>query len=332
MLNLQTGRGPRIIVLYLLYPTGPAYDRETPLRAVRTVAARLPGSKIIVSIDNSAFHPFSAQLSENEFSIGGDNTYLEFSGWQRGLDFVRDRDFAGDVCLFANDTFLSQSIFHRYLVNEAALRCALKYHAMVGKRMIPPVTGDILGNPLMPYARTHLFMMPFDLIERLGSVVSLDSRSIDELMLPRYDPGIPLFRPDAPISRPIRDFVTGHLNYSWYRKKPYIAEHFEELRAKAISILNAFLLSMRVYQLGYPLISYNRARRFLDEDRTPEDILREWNDDRSRSKDDSEDTPAATNRFWQKAGFYRQLPEKMRGLTLENILDFLERRSHPEHL
>src|SRR5277367_4794680 len=104
---LEGSREPQVTILYLLYPTGSAYRREKPIRALRKIAARLPGRKTIVLIDNSAPGGFSEQLGENEFSIGGDNTYLEFSGWQHGLEFVRQRGLSGDVCLFANDTFLN---------------------------------------------------------------------------------------------------------------------------------------------------------------------------------------------------------------------------------
>jgi len=204
---------------------------------------------------------------------------------------------------------------------------------MVGKRMVPPVAGEIFGNPLIPYLRTHLFLIPFRVLERLGLLVSLNDRAIDQLLLREYDPAHPLFRPDAPISKSIRDFVTFHLHSSWYRKKPYTSEHFHELRAKAISILNSFLLSMRVYQMGYPLISYARASAFLNDELTMEEVSGEWCGENTWRDEQSTAIRNGHNRFWAKgARVYRRVPEKMRSFTLENILDFLERRSHPEHL
>jgi hypothetical protein len=330
--DLEASRKYQVTILYLLYPTGPSYQRERPILELKKIAARLPGRKSFVYIDNSIPNQAPRLLGENEFALGGDNTYLEFSGWQKGLQFARERDLVGDVCLFANDTFMKQSVFHRRLVNAAALRCSIKYDAMLGKRMVAPVAGEIFGNQLIPYIRTHLFMLPGRVLERLSSVVSLDSRSIDQLFLGKYDPAIPLFRADAPVSISIRDFVTSHLHSSWYRKMPYTAEHFDELRAKAISILNAFLLSIRVYQRGYPLVSYPGASAYLRDDLTPQQISADW-----CGSDETRGLPSSarngTNRFWAKgAPMYRGVPEKMRSFTLENILDYLERRSHPEHL
>jgi hypothetical protein len=331
--DLEDSRGLQVTVLYLLYPNGPSYQRQKPIRALRQIVDRLPGSKSIVFIDNSIPRQAPTQIAENEFVLGGDNTYLEFSGWQKGLEFVHERGLMGEVCLFANDTLLNESIFHRRLVDAAALRCAVKYNAMVGKQMITRVAGEIFGNPLIPYIRTHLFMLPSRVLERLGSLLSLDARAIDQMFLATYDPAVPLFRADAPISKTIRDFVTSHLHRSWYRKMPYTAEHFDELRAKAISILNAFLLSMRVYQMGYPLISYARTSAFLKANATLENISAEWCDHHDLRRGRSEAAQNGANLFWAKGNpVYRHMPTKMRSFTLENILDFLERRSHPEHL
>ena len=331
--DLEGIRRLQVTVLYLLYPVGPSYRREKPFRALKQIVDRLPGQKSIVSIDNSMPSQAPNQIAEDEFVIGGDNTYLEFSGWQKGLEFVRERGLTSEVCLFANDTFLNESMFHRRMVDAAAFRCAVKYHAMVGKQMIAPVAGEIFGNPLIPYIRTHLFMLPFRVLERLGSLLSLDARAIDQLFLSRYDPTIPLFREDAPVSRSIRDFVNSHLHSSWYRKMPYTAEHFDDLRAKAISILNAFLLSMRVYQMGYPLISYAKISAFLNAQATAENLTAAWCGQDQLRREHSEAVQNGANPFWGKNNpVYRHMPKRMRSFTLENILDFLERRSHPEHL
>jgi hypothetical protein len=323
----------QVIVLYLLYPTGPSYEGDRPVRALKQIANRLPGRKTFIYIDNSVAGQEVKELAENEFALAGDNTYLEFSGWQKGLDFVRATGLAADVCLFANDTFLHQSTIHRRFVNAAALRCALKYNAMVGKRMIPPVAGEIFGNPLIPYIRTHLFMLPFPVLEALGTVLSLDARTIDELLLRSYEPEVPLFRAEAPMSKSIRNFVTSHLHSSWYRKMPYTAENFDKLRAKAISIVNSFLLAVRIFQLGYPLISYAKASAALSEEKTPEQLSGEWCGQTELRGKESAVVPSGATSFWgNDAPIYRNVPEKMRSFTLENILDFLERRSHPEHL
>ena len=326
----RNGRDPRLTVLYLRYPTGPGYRGERSVRALHRILSRLPGSKTLVTIDNSACRSAPEQLGADEYAIGGDNSFLEFSGWQRGVDFLRERGIAGDVCLLANDMLVAQSRSHRWLLNQAAVACARRYEAMVGRRVVLPAGGQILGNPLIPHVRTHLFLLPHAVLDELGSVVSLDRYSVDRLLLPAFDPAVQLFRPDAPISESIRDTILLHLHSSWHRRVPYTAEHFDTLRGKAISILNSLLLSMRVHELGHPLVSLARAARVLRADPARARLRAEWLDGTERRP-----APGApgTNPFWQAdADAYRRVPEKARAFSLENVLDFVERRKHPEHL
>lgn len=321
---------PGISVLYLLYPGAPGYRKERPVRELHRILARLRGRKTIVYIDNSATGQRPEEVGNREYAIGGNNTHFEFSGWQCGLDFLRNEQSLGDVCLLANDTLLSNSRYHRRLLNQTAVECARNGRAIVGKRMTLGAEGDILGNPLIPYIRTHLFLMPTEVVAALGSLVSLDDAAIERLFLRSFDPSIPLFRSDAPISKPIRDYIFFHLQSAWHRKKPYTVENFADLRGKAISILNALLLSMRVYQLGYPLVSYARASWFSRAGATPEHMRAEWIEGQARVHANPGNAP---NRFWlEDSAHYRNIPARKHPFTLENLLDFLERREHPEHL
>ncbi len=328
--DAQPGRDTGITVLYLLYPRGERYRKERPIRALHRILSRLPGRKTVVYIDNSAAKPRAEELGGNEYEISGDNTYLEFSGWQKGIEFLRNSRMSGDVCLFANDTLLAQSRYHRWLVNQAAVECARRHKAMVGRRMVLHDGGQILGNPLIPYVRTHLFLLPHSVLDELGTVVSLDRYSIDRMLLPAFDPATHLFQTDAPISESIREYILFHLHSSWHRKQPYTAQHFEMLRSKTISILNSLLLSMRVHDLGYPLASFAGASRLLRSDPSQARLRAEWLDDYCRfpAAEEPESAP-----LWKPgAATYRRMPEKAPAFSLENVLDFLERREHPEHL
>lgn len=319
------------MILYLFYPTGPHYEKERPIRELRRIAGRLPGRKTIVYIDNSeTSRTAPRQSGENEYAIGGDNTSMEFSGWQAGVEFLRDRGLQGDVCLFANDTFLARSRFHRRLLTRGAVECATRHSAMVGKRMVLNAQGRILGNPLIPYIRTHLFLLPRRVVDELDTVVSLDHRSTDRLLLPGFDPSVHLFQGDAPISRPVQDYLRFHLHSVWYRRRPYNAENFEQLRGKTISILNALLLSIRVYDLGYPLVSLANVSRFLRANPSIGRLRSEWIGRHDRPRPGNGASP---DRFWRPgSAAYRRVPAYMRPFSLENVLDLLERSEYPDHL
>jgi hypothetical protein len=150
------------------------------------------------------------------------------------------------------------------------------------------------------------------------------------MLLTEFDPSVHLFRAEAPISESVREYIRSHLHLSWYRKRPYAEEHFESLRAKTTSILNAFLLSMRVYDLGYPIISLANTLRFSRTAPTSEGLRTEWTGDRKRGGDHDREK---SNRFWRREPVvYRKISRKARPFSLENVLDLLERNENPKHL
>jgi hypothetical protein len=314
-----------------MYPAGPRYNPQKLIQALRHILSRLPGHKRIVVVDNAwPDSRYARELGPDDFEISGDNRYREFSGWQKGIEFLRGQATSTDVWLLANDTFLTQSRIQRFAFRRDALNCAVRHDAIVGKRMTLPAGAEIMGNPLIPYVRTHLFHLSSSIMERLGSVVSLDAGTIDRLLLSEFDPSTPLFRKDGPISEVARQVIFSHLTKDWYRRKPYTADHFEDLRGKAISLVNSFLLSLRIHQLGYPLISYTKAAAFLDDRVTLERIRRAW-----LGGFQSMPAPAQerVSGIWGVPhDFYRHIPPRKRALTMSSLLELLESRPGREHM
>ena len=82
--------------------------------------------------------------------------------------------------------------------------------------------------------------------------------------------------------------------------------------------------------MGYPLASFARASRFVRMDPAPGRLRAEWL--RGYRRFQAAGEPASAP-FWRAgAAAYRRVPEKAPVFSLENVLDFLERREHPEHL
>jgi hypothetical protein len=315
-------------ILCVPYVSYRNYQEEKPICVLKWILSRLACRKYILYINNHARDHFVKRISENEYEISGDNVLREFSGWQKGVVFTREQGISCDGFLFVNDMFLHNSFFHRRLIDQAALECALRNDALVGKRMGLPVAGDILGNSLIPYARTHIFFASKKVVDTLGSLVSVDKQFAERVFVPEFDSDIPLFRKNAPLSEEVKQFIFSYLTSFWYHKQPYIPENFEVLKNKAAAILNTFLLSMRVNQLGFPLISYHKARSFLSTPLSREEISAAWLDGAHETLEGK--TPV--NAFWkQKMPFYRYLPKKRP--TWEHFENFLEGQSSlPDHL
>ena len=319
-----------LCVLYLLYPSGKRYRKETPIRALKNILSRLRSKYILIYINNAEEGTSVRKISDREYEIGGDNSFFEFSGWQKGIDFVKQNNIPCEAFLFVNDTFLESSFLHRQLINQQSVECAIRHQALVGKKMFSSVSGTIMGNALDAYIRTHIFITSSRVINSLKSIVSINTQTVERFFVDRYQPGLALFKENAPLSEEIKNFIFSHVTSVWRRKKTYDAESFQLLRGKAASILNSFLLSIRAKQWGYPLISYGKVKFVLSQSMSLGQIKDLW----SYSPADAGTVQSTSNnRFWlRKIPFYRHLPKKSSEFTLEDFENILDSYSKPTHL
>ena len=98
---------------------------------------------------------------------------------------------------------------------------------------------------------------------------------------------------------------------------------------KAIAILNSFLLSVRIDQLGYSLISYTKAGEILADGATRGQIRDTWLGDfdlTARNGNDGE------MRAGNEGRSYRPVARRRRAFTFGNLLDRLENSSGKEHM
>ena len=319
-----------LAVLYLFYPNGKKYSKTKPIHQLKKILSRFECDKTIVYIDNAAKEEFSKKISGNEYEISGNNSFLEFSGWQKGIDFVRNNDIYHDALLIVNDTFSYNSFLDRWLINHATLECALQHNSVIGKRVSLPLTGQIMGNSLIPHIRTHMFLASRKVVDSLGSIVSIDENIIERTFTSSYDPSLALFRKDAPISGEIKRYIFSYLVSGWYRKKPYTSQNFKNLKRKATSMVNSLLLSIRIRDLGYPLIPYHKAKQFLTKPVSTDKINRLWN---NGAKNVQKRPVASVNdEFWSNnLPHYARIPEKKTPFSWKNFRNALEGRSFPGH-
>ena len=299
-----------------MYPNGNGYKKDKPIRELKGILSRLDCKKQIIYINNRAKENYECKISENEWEISGDNSCLEFSGWQKGVDFVKAINLPCDAFIFVNDMFLHRSFIHRSLINQKTVERAINNNAMIGWQMRLPLSGKIMGNDVIPYLRTHIFVIPKIILDSLGSVVTINQEAAKRFFIPEYDPSQRLLRCDAPLSKEMSDFIFSYVTSKWHNKKPYTRENFESLRNKAASILNSFLLSIRVEQLGYPLLSFGNSK--LSFFQAP--CL-------------FQSHQAPVNQFWlRNLLFYRYLPEKKPTFSWRNFKNILEKQFIPAHL
>ncbi|MEH6592458.1 MAG: hypothetical protein V7746_19490 [Halioglobus sp.] len=175
--------------------------------------------------------------------IIGDNSHMEFSGWDRGLQEIEVAE--DDLLVFANDTFCVRHTWNvlvqrRYLkaLHIVRVKCGA---AICGEVSNFNQTYGLLGVSANFWIRTHLFALNGKAIKKLGKV-SLSEADLNSMV--SLDNDGRLVWSDS-VSLNLRDRIDGWLypasgEFGWYGAKLVSKE--QKLK-KARSILNEKWLS-----------------------------------------------------------------------------------------
>lgn len=212
----------------------------------------------IVVVDNALAEDERRELSENTVLLGGDNTCREFSGWDKGLEWI-EKQFSpspDSVLILANDTLVGDPNMHLFLAlnGDDALR-----HIDAGRLLgyvdclaIPAV---VFGLPMRRWVKTNLFLCSWQVLERLRPL-SL-KKGDAELFAAR--PGLAL-RSSLQVSvrygRLLADFLQGRPNelmWRWRSARPCTPEEEPFLRLKAKATLCEAFLGARARDAGIVL-------------------------------------------------------------------------------
>lgn len=218
--------------------------------------AKLPTAiRTTVVVDNSRPRCELERLDAHSVIVGGDNSIREFSAWDRGLAYLDRTRQNPDLIHFATSAF--DSLYTDYLdrFSSKLLAAAFQAKSVVGHVDYFDDEIKILGRDSQHWVRTSFFFVPTEGVDRLRSVVSFERP--EELF--SGDPKEP-FRPDAPISKGLQDFIISWLTgagtgqgVEWHSRFDLTSETLPLFEAKTVAILNEHMMSLRLRELGYPV-------------------------------------------------------------------------------
>jgi len=237
------------------------HERESTLNALakidrifETQAPDVVRSTVIV--DNSLPRTEMSLLRPDVIWIGGDNSFREFTAWDRGLaqlDRMRERV---DLVHLATSAF--DSLYTGYLArfDTPLLKAASAAQAAVGHIDYYDDPIEIFGRQSQHWLRTSFVFIPSAAISALRSVLSFEAPE----RIFASDPERP-FRAEAGISeryqRYILSWLTGEgtgQGVTWHSRFDLTHETLPTFHLKALAILNEHLLSLRLRELGYPVV------------------------------------------------------------------------------
>lgn len=226
---------------------------------LRTYLAGLKKKRVVyVVVNNRDEGDGSKAVDERTYYVQGDNVEREFSGWQKGLVFLRKQNIPYDVILFVNEAF--EAVIPSFLGSHNVRWIILKAHILRSAIGFIDTAWErirIVGKSTRVWINTNCFFIPRSLSDKLGTLVSVDSCNIDKY-LPEEFPGTgDIFREDAPLNADYKERIVKWLTVRWHSKLVLDQRNWPMFREKAKAIFNEALLSIRIRELGYPILPYS---------------------------------------------------------------------------
>jgi hypothetical protein len=263
------------------------HQRETYLPALQKIEAHfskhLPDVvHTTIVVDNSKPRASFEMLGEHTMLIGGDDSYREFSAWDRGLAQLDRMRETVDLIHFTTSAFDSLYTDYIRLFDDALVSSLLGSGAACGHidHYNDPV--QLLGRESQHWLRTSFVFMPTAAVHALRSMISYQQ---PELLF-SGDHTQP-FRDDAPVSLRMREYVTAWLtgngtgqNVQWHSRFDLSQETLALFEQKTLAIVNEHMLTVRLCELGYNVVDTTWLAAELDSGRMARDIEwdRSWTD------------------------------------------------------
>ncbi len=121
------------------------------------------------------------------YTMGGNNTCREFSGWQKGLEAINSLKLNCDLLLITNDMFLKPgpSFLQDYSSKEILKRC-IESNKIIGRIDTVNQQYSVFGYDVSSWICTNAFFAPKPALDQLKSVILIDD-NIHDILVRNYN-------------------------------------------------------------------------------------------------------------------------------------------------
>lgn len=244
----------KLAVLYV-YADAQRYPRSYELlsRLIRRIRAF---EAITVRIDNWHEHKTVTKVANNVYDISGDNTYWEFSGWKKGMAFLKERHVEPDLVMFVNDAFMNHAKagkdYKYYKSRVSTLTLRRLRGSVLGVINGSDTTHILLGYDVSTFIRSNFFVVPYNVAKKLELTFIADD-IIDNILPKTYSGKI--FNDTDKLNLNLKRFLEVWITQRWTRARAVTSENWGFLKSKLISILNERLLTSKIRELNVEVVN-----------------------------------------------------------------------------
>lgn len=263
-----------LAVIFLEYNRPENGPSETAFITLQNYLAKIPNCHITyLRVDNKNEKAFIQNTSKNIYTIGGDNTFNEFSGWQKGFINLTTHNIRSDLILFVNDMFLSpgESFLKDYASIELLCK-SLIHDCIIGRIDSTNQQFTIYDYDVSQWVCTNCFLAPRKAIETIKDLVSIKD-SLDDFLPSAYPISagktlnqeklaLHLFKEDAPLNNTYKLWLVEWLTKRWHSKFEINERTWVLFRTKVRNILNESLLTARLKRAGFPPQAYGNKKYY----------------------------------------------------------------------
>ncbi|MCU0605878.1 MAG: hypothetical protein MUF78_00290 [Candidatus Edwardsbacteria bacterium] len=254
-----------VLVIYVQYDQGKFQSSVAEFKRYFDRCRR--GSFQYCIVDNKDESRPASRLAPDEVVIGGDNSYREFSGWMRGIQYALQQDVRPDAVMFANETYRLNAGEYRHCLTDELFEFVIGQSACAGLtygfnrhrgwlRFVThaPATYEIKGERFNHWVRSNVLILPYRVLQRL----EWPRLRAAEFFACGYDQQP--FRRDAPLSASLKRKLREYLcptdttsSDAWHSSFPLTAETYSLFTTKATCILDEMSLVPAIRRTGAAL-------------------------------------------------------------------------------
>jgi hypothetical protein len=215
--------------------------------------------------------------------IPGDNTCFEFSGWQKGLDFIRGMHSPSpsDICVLLNDTVHRRNyatggnrFFDDFVIRNESSSWPLRWAAGYLDDFPAPTT--VNGLEFSTWIRSNFVVFNWACLDLITPLVF--PRTENDLFVDNVSEGF--WRDGAPLSENWKAYISSWMfgaedprfpeyRLKWIRAQKLSEDNRDDFRKKAICILSEHYLTARLQKNGVEIFDFNIYPKLANRHLTP---------------------------------------------------------------